>query len=202
MPAAPARLKASRLSIITASPSSQPGRGRGLQHRVLARHLVGERRHAERLGDAAHDVEIRHARLDHDHVGALGEIERDLAQRFVGVGGVHLVGALVAAGPARTRASPKSRRHRGTGRRTREAYLAAYAMISVLVWPFASSAVRMAPTRPSIMSEGARMSAPASACTSDWRTSASQRLVVGDLGAAHADRRGRGSCRDRARRRG
>ena len=31
----------------------------------------------------------------------------------------------------------------------------------------------MAPTRPSIMSEGARMSAPASACTSDWRTSAS-----------------------------
>ena len=31
----------------------------------------------------------------------------------------------------------------------------------------------MAPTRPSIMSEGASTSAPASACTSDWRTSTS-----------------------------
>ena len=43
----------------------------------------------------------------------------------------------------------------------------------------------MAPMRPSIMSEGAMMSQPASACTSAWRTSACERLVVEDLAAAH-----------------
>ena len=45
----------------------------------------------------------------------------------------------------------------------------------------ASSAARMAPTRPSIMSDGAMMSQPASACTSACRTSTSTRLVIGDI---------------------
>ena len=44
----------------------------------------------------ADDIEIGQAGLDHDHVGAFLDIERDLAQGLVGVGGVHLIGALVA----------------------------------------------------------------------------------------------------------
>jgi len=39
-------------------------------------------------------------------------------------------------------------------------------MILVWMWPAFSSAARMRPMRPSIMSEGATMSTPAAACTS------------------------------------
>jgi len=46
-------------------------------------------------------------------------------------------------------------------------------MIVTLGWPFSSSAARIAPIRPSIMSEGPRISAPASACASAMRASAS-----------------------------
>ena len=60
--------------------------GGGHQHRVLATHLVDEGRHAEAVLHPAHDVEVGHARLDHHHVGALLEIERDFAQRLIGVG--------------------------------------------------------------------------------------------------------------------
>src|SRR5664279_698083 len=69
---------------------------RRLEHRVLAAHLVGERRQAELVFDTADDVEVRHARLDHHHVGALGDVERHFAQRFVAVARVHLVDLLVA----------------------------------------------------------------------------------------------------------
>jgi hypothetical protein len=61
-------------------------RGR-LEHRVLAAHLVDEGRDAERVLHPAHDVEVGHAGLDHHHVGALVEVERDLAQRLVAVAG-------------------------------------------------------------------------------------------------------------------
>ena len=44
-------------------------------------------------------------------------------------------------------------------------------MIWTLAWPSRSSAWRIAPTRPSIMSEGATMSAPAAAWTSACSTS-------------------------------
>jgi hypothetical protein len=70
---------------------------RGVQHRVLARDLIGVGWHPKRLFDPAHDIEIRHAGLDHDHVGPLLKVERHLAQGLVGVGRVHLVGALVGA---------------------------------------------------------------------------------------------------------
>jgi hypothetical protein len=70
--------------------------GGGLQHRVFAAHLVGEGRHAELVLHAAHDVQVRHAGLDHHHVGAFGQVQRHLAQRLVGVAGVHLVDLLVA----------------------------------------------------------------------------------------------------------
>ena len=42
------------------------------------------------------DVEVGQAGLDHDHVGAFGDIELGLAQRLLGVGRIHLIGALVA----------------------------------------------------------------------------------------------------------
>ena len=47
----------------------------------------------------------------------------------------------------------------------------------VWMWPASSSASRIAPMRPSIMSEGATISAPASACASACLTSASTVLV-------------------------
>ena len=47
-------------------------------------------------------------------------------------------------------------------------------MISVLLCPAFSSAVRMAPTRPSIMSDGPTMSAPASAWLTACFTSTSE----------------------------
>ena len=42
--------------------------------------------------------------LDHDHVGALLEVERDFVQRLVGVARIHLVGLLVALAEVRARA--------------------------------------------------------------------------------------------------
>ena len=71
------------------------GRGR-LDHRVLAADLVGAHRHVHRVGDPGDDVEVGQRRLDHDGVGALGEVLGHLAQRLVGVGRVHLVGRAVA----------------------------------------------------------------------------------------------------------
>src|SRR3546814_11621538 len=65
-------------------------------HGVLAAHLVGESGHREAVLHAADDVEVGQARLHHHHVGALLQVERDLAQRLVAVGGVQLVGLLVA----------------------------------------------------------------------------------------------------------
>jgi hypothetical protein len=48
-----------------------------------------------------HDVEIGQAGLDHDHVRALVEVERDLAQGLVGIRRIHLVAVLVALAQAR-----------------------------------------------------------------------------------------------------
>ena len=44
----------------------------------------------------ADDVEIRERGLDHHHVGAFFEVERDFFQGFAGVGGIHLVAAAIA----------------------------------------------------------------------------------------------------------
>src|SRR5262249_27309725 len=71
-------------------------RRRGLHHRELAADVVGRHRHAEPLLHATDDVEVRERRLDHDDVGALGEVERHLAERLVAVGGVQWVAARVA----------------------------------------------------------------------------------------------------------
>ena len=65
------------------------------EHRVLAADLIDEGRHAKGILHAAHDVEVGQARLDHHDVGAFLDVERDLAQGLVAVGGIHLVGRLV-----------------------------------------------------------------------------------------------------------
>ena len=54
-----------------------------------------------------------------------------------------------------------------------EAYFAAYDMIGMCEKPASSMTWRRAATRPSIMSEGATMSAPARAWLSAWRASSS-----------------------------
>mmetsp|Transcript_20573 Transcript_20573/g.38351 ORF Transcript_20573/g.38351 Transcript_20573/m.38351 type:complete len:225 (-) Transcript_20573:1339-2013(-) len=69
--------------------------GSGLEHRVLAAHLVGEGRHAEFVLHPAHDVQVGHAGFDHHHVGALGQIQRHLAQCLIAVAGVDVVRLLV-----------------------------------------------------------------------------------------------------------
>ncbi len=56
-------------------------------------------------------------------------------------------------------------------------------MIATSQWPPASSASRIAPTRPSIMSDGAMMSAPACACTSACSTSTGDGVVIDDAAA-------------------
>src|SRR5271157_6289380 len=70
--------------------------GGGLDHGVLARDVVGRHRDAEGVLDAAGDVEVGQGRLDHDNVGALRQVEGDLADRLVAVGRVHLVAAAIA----------------------------------------------------------------------------------------------------------
>jgi hypothetical protein len=65
-------------------------------HRVFAAHLVGEGGYLELVRDAPRDVQVGHARLDHDHVRTLGEIQGALVQGFVAVRRVHLVAELVA----------------------------------------------------------------------------------------------------------
>ena len=78
---APARLIEVSVSAMTRSRSSQPFAGGRLDHRVLAADLVRRDRHRAGVGDRAQDVEVRQRRLDHDDVGALGDVERDLGQR-------------------------------------------------------------------------------------------------------------------------
>ncbi|RYZ27986.1 MAG: porphobilinogen synthase, partial [Propionibacteriaceae bacterium] len=61
-------------------------RGGRLDHRVLARDVVRRDRHVHHLADRADHVEVGQRRLDHDEVGALGEVEGDLVQRLAQVG--------------------------------------------------------------------------------------------------------------------
>ena len=51
---------------------------------------------SKRSRACADQIEIRHRRLDHDHVGAFFQIELDLAHGLAPVGRVHLIAAPVA----------------------------------------------------------------------------------------------------------
>ena len=86
------------------------GRGR-LDHRILAAHVVRGERQVEAVAGRAEDVEVRKRRLDHQDVGALGNVELAFAQRFAHVARIHLVAAAVSERGAH-------RRRRGTARRT------------------------------------------------------------------------------------
>src|SRR4051812_1622236 len=67
----------------------------GLEHRVLAAHVVGSDGEVRHLAHPTHDVEVRERGLDHDNVRALFDIQGNLAQSFASVRGVHLVAAPV-----------------------------------------------------------------------------------------------------------
>ena len=68
----------------------------GFHHRVLTTHVVGRDRHVEGAAHIGDHVEIGERGLDHHHVGAFADVERDLGQRLAAVRRIHLVAAPVA----------------------------------------------------------------------------------------------------------
>src|SRR3954452_15864113 len=70
--------------------------GGGFDHGVLAGDVVRGNGDVHVVADLADDVEVGEGRLDHDEVGAFGEVEVDLADRVAGVGVVLLVRLPVA----------------------------------------------------------------------------------------------------------
>ena len=137
----------------SASPGSR-GPGRSSRWRPPPRpsrtpRTPGRRRPARRprRATAATHVEVGQRRLDHDQVGALGEVERHLAQRLAAVGRVLLVGAPVAV-------QASTRPPRGTARRTPRRTWPRRRGSPTSVCPAPSSAARTAPTWPSIIPLG------------------------------------------------
>ena len=117
---------------------------------------------SKRSRTARMHVEVRQRRLDHQHVGALGEVELALAQRLAHVRRIHLVAAAVAE--RRRRLGDLAERPvegRGVLRRVRDDRR------------LRAARSRIAPTRPSIMSLGATTSAPASTWLTAVRASSS-----------------------------
>src|SRR5208282_5880881 len=70
--------------------------GGGFDHGVFAGDLIGGQREVETQAGGGDYVEVGHGRLDHDHVGAFFDVERDFAHGFAEVGSIHLIGAAVA----------------------------------------------------------------------------------------------------------
>ena len=58
--------------------------------------MINRSRFAEPFPRAPENVEIRQRRLDHNNIGAFIDIEPDFAQRFIGIGRIHLVGTAIA----------------------------------------------------------------------------------------------------------
>ena len=71
-------------------------RGGGLHHRVFTAHVVRRERNVERVTERGDHIEVRQCRFHHDHVCALGEIERGLIQCLAPVRGLHLIAAAIA----------------------------------------------------------------------------------------------------------
>ena len=144
----------------------------GLEHGVLAGDLVGADGHVEALAGGADDVEVGHGGLHQDHVGAFVEVEIDLAHGFAEVGAIHLVGAAVAElGRGVGGFAEGAVEGRGELRGVAEDGRVGQSRLR-------RGRVRMAATRPSIMSLGATMSAPAWARLTAVRASSSS---VGSL---------------------
>ena len=184
------------------SGSSQPRCEGGLEHGVFAGDLVGAEGDIEALAGGADDVEVGHGGLHQDHVGAFGDVEVDLAHGLAEVGAVHLIAAAVAelgggVGGLAEGAVEGGGEFGGVAEDGR-----------VGEQPAASSAARMASTRPSIMSLGATMSAPAWARRDGGAGEQGEGGVVVDgqarrRGSVDGSRRrsGRGRCTRRGRRR-
>ena len=85
----------------------------GLDHRVLAGDVVGGEREVESLARGADDVEVRQRRLDHQHVGAFGDVELAFAQCLAHIRGIHLVAAPVAERRRRVGSLPERPVERG-----------------------------------------------------------------------------------------
>src|SRR5579864_8228150 len=68
----------------------------GFDHGVFAANVVGAYGNIEFVAHGADYIEVREGGLDHYHVRAFFQIERDFFQGFAGVGGIHLVAAAVA----------------------------------------------------------------------------------------------------------
>src|SRR6516165_5464962 len=56
-------------------------RVRRFDHGVLPADVIGRDRDINAVPDSGDDIQVRESRLDHDHVGALGHVERNLRQR-------------------------------------------------------------------------------------------------------------------------
>ena len=82
-------------------------RGGGFDHRVFARHLIGENRRRQIARRLARNIQIRHAGLDNYGVRAFGQIEPPFARGFAQIGGIHLVGFLSPISFADPRAERK-----------------------------------------------------------------------------------------------
>ena len=77
--------------------SIQPLRAAALDHRILSAHLIGHDRHVHGAPDGRDDVQVCGRRLDHDHVGALLDVELDFVQGLIhAAGGVHLIRPTIA----------------------------------------------------------------------------------------------------------
>ena len=132
-------------------------RGGGLYHRVLPGDVISGHGQVGHFAHVPHDVQVRQGRFDHDHVRALGDVLGDFFQRLAAVGRVHLVGLAVAelrgaVGGFAERAVHGGRILGGIGQEGRVGKALRR-----------RARARRAATRPSIMSEGATTSAPASA---------------------------------------
>jgi len=69
----------------------------GVDHRVLTTHVIRSERNIDATRGFGDHVEVRERRLDHHHVGTLGDVEVDLELRFTNVAVVLLVPASVSA---------------------------------------------------------------------------------------------------------
>src|SRR5665213_400338 len=65
-------------------------------HAEFARNLVRADGHREAVARLADQIQIRHGRLDHQHVRAFFQIELHLMHGLAAVGGIHLIRAAVA----------------------------------------------------------------------------------------------------------
>ena len=103
MMSAPARANDASISS-TMRPRRSSRRGGCFHHRVLAADVVDRHRHVNR-SRSADEIHVRERRLDHQDVGALGDVELHFAQRLAAVGGVHLVRSAVAEAGVESAAS-------------------------------------------------------------------------------------------------